>query len=379
MTTSHCPSSSSVHLILEVRAGSHAYGTNIASSDIDRRGIFTADEFSFITRSNYIDEIEGKHPDDYRFYELNKFMNLLSAQNPNIMEILWTQNNDILHLTPAGELLQSYRQELLSQEVARTYVEYAMSQIRRIKGHNKMINKPQPTTAPQIKDFTKIKYNLTDKAEYNKALPEEGFVIFKSSEDLWLAFSIEKFRSALPQVKAPSDKLFDEKGVPRSRDRSELDRLKALGVKPDILFNINMALYKTQFDEWRQYWDWVKNRNPSRSELEQQFGYDTKHAMHTIRLLRSGLEIIKNKKVLVKRSDAAELLSIRAGAWSYEKLLAEAQTIQNQIQECLVTTTLPKVVDKNLLAQIHFDVYKAAWLEIKNSVSLSPKARVHPG
>ncbi|AEZ66297.1 hypothetical protein phiTE_131 [Pectobacterium phage phiTE] len=37
----------------------------------------------------------------------------------------------------------------------------------------------------------------------------------------------------------------------------------------------------------------MKNRNAARHELEEKFGYDTKHAMHLVRLLRMSQEILE--------------------------------------------------------------------------------------
>jgi len=45
--------------------------------------------------------------------------------------------------------------------------------------------------------------------------------------------------------------------------------------------------------------------------LEAKFGFDTKHAMHLIRLLRMAREILETGVVHVKRPDAEELSAIR--------------------------------------------------------------------
>ncbi len=358
------------HNILEIRAGSHSYGTNIDSSDIDRRGIFCLPAQEVITGYGYVGEIEGKEPDDYRLFELKKFTTLLGNQNPNIMELLWTSGEDVLKVTEAGLHLQSFKEALLSKEVANTYVNYAISQIRRIKGHNKMINKPQPKEAPQIKDFAKIRYNLTDIAQYNKELPDSGFVFYPSSNDLWLAFSVEKLKQVIPGIN-PATNLFDKTGAPRQRERHEFDKLKALGIKPDILIEIPMSLYKAAMDEWKTYWSWVKDRNPTRSVLEVKYGFDTKHAMHTIRLLRTGLEILKSSTVMVRRPDAQELISIRQGAWSYEKVLAEASSMEERIKSEMDKSTLPETVDKALIASLTYEVYQKAWHEMKNTPTIA--------
>ena len=73
------------------------------------------------------------------------------------------------------------------------------------------------------------------------------------------------------------------------------------------------AAYRQARRDWENYQSWKKNRNPARARLEAQFGYDTKHAQHLIRMLRMGIEILRDCEVRVRRKDAAELRAIRAG------------------------------------------------------------------
>src|SRR6185436_7068494 len=68
---------------------------------------------------------------------------------------------------------------------------------------------------------------------------------------------------------------------------------------------------------WQHFVTWRAERNPQRAELETRYGYDTKHAMHLIRLLRMGEEVLSGKGVIVRRPDAADLRAIREGAWTY--------------------------------------------------------------
>jgi hypothetical protein len=80
-----------------------------------------------------------------------------------------------------------------------------------------------------------------------------------------------------------------------------------------------------------QYVTWMAERNPIRHETEIKFGYDTKHAMHLVRLLRAGYEILTTGDLHVKRLDAAELLDIRAGRWTYEEVVNYADEMVAKI------------------------------------------------
>lgn len=72
---------------------------------------------------------------------------------------------------------------------------------------------------------------------------------------------------------------------------------------------------------------------------------NTKHGAHLVRLMRMCREILETGKVLVRRPDAEELLSIRAGAWPYDKLREWADTEDAALEEVAKTSPLPKTPD----------------------------------
>ncbi len=86
-------------------------------------------------------------------------------------------------------------------------------------------------------------------------------------------------------------------------------------------------------------------RNPGRLELEKKYGYDTKHAMHLVRLVRMCKEIFETGKVNVKRPDAEELISIRNGAWTFEQLEEWEATETVALRVAAQTSNLPPDCD----------------------------------
>lgn len=60
---------------------------------------------------------------------------------------------------------------------------------------------------------------------------------------------------------------------------------------------------------------------------------NSKHASHLVRLMRMGKEILLTGKVTVKRPDAEELLFIKNGGWSYERVVEYAETLQRELDE----------------------------------------------
>ena len=130
---------------------------------------------------------------------------------------------------------------------------------------------------------------------------------------------------------------------------------------PKAIIKFNKEEWKLACDKWEQYWKWKKNRNAARSELEEEHGYDTKHAMHLVRLLRMGVESLRDGVILVKRPDAEELLDIRNGALTYEELITYSESLEADIQQLRETTSLPKAPNIKLGADLLMEVQNIMW------------------
>jgi hypothetical protein len=77
-----------------------------------------------------------------------------------------------------------------------------------------------------------------------------------------------------------------------------------------------------------------------RAASHKAWGYDTKDAMHLVRLMRMGVEILEGKGVLVRRHDADELQAIRNGEWELSEVLNHAEELKQKFRELEQTTTL---------------------------------------
>jgi hypothetical protein len=339
--------------IIKAYAGSLAYGTNLPTSDIDFRGIFVADPINIRTPFYTINEAEVTSEEDTKLYELNQFMKLALDCNPNIIELLWTDESDIVFKTPAYDLLRAHASDLLSAKVAHTTTGYAMSQLSRIKGHNKWINNPMPEAAPRQEEFFALVTNFTSAKVFKWAqiLSEistgHSFASFGNEGESTL-FGVYKTKLGA--------KLFDHTGAVIIDDT--LDKGEN---KPLYIVKFNKAEYGVQREKWANYWDWKKNRNQARSALEELHGFDTKHAMHLVRLLRMGKEALETGIIHVKRDDAQELLSIRNGALKYEEILDYANKMNDDIASLLKTTSLPTRPNQNLAANLILQIQDITW------------------
>ena len=323
-------------------AGSHAYGTNTLSSDIDYRGIFVAAPAQIRTPFFPVYEITDCTEEDTKLYELNNYLKLCLDNNPNIVETLWIDEHDIISTSEEYKLLRSHRKSFLCSKVAFTYSGYAIAQLKRIKGHKKWIMNPQPCQQPRPCDFVSLVQSFME----HKLLPRDfklenfndGYRLIPYSEVLFGLYKESGHNTIRPQDGSINSN-FDG-------DRESYNY-------PLAIVKWNREEYKIAKEKHEQYWNWKKNRNEVRAAFENTYGFDGKHAAHLVRLLRTGKEILETGEVIVKRPDAQELLDIRNGAWTYDQLLNYANTLDKEIREDLYTKTkLPKHPNIHLAKQI---------------------------
>lgn len=93
-------------------------------------------------------------------------------------------------------------------------------------------------------------------------------------------------------------------------------------------------------------WKFKGYMGEKRKILVEKFGYDTKNASHLIRLLRMGIEFLIEGKLNVEREDASELLDIKMGRWSLDRIKQEASILFEQAREAYIKSPLPNEPDK---------------------------------
>jgi predicted nucleotidyltransferase len=263
-------------LIFMTLAGSNMYGTNTKDSDIDLRGVCIPPKNVVMGFARNFEQ-QNYENEDTVVYGLTKFMKLCLANNPNIIELLFAPEDCVRVSTPTWERLLERRDEIVSAKCYHSFSGYAHSQLNRLRGHREWLRNP-PTHQPARKEF---------------GLSEAGSGIVAAV-----------------------------KGV------------DLVEVSPEALMVIEKEKrYKAAVRRWKDYERWKKERNPARAKLEAAHGYDTKHALHLVRLLRMGYEILTTGKVNVRRPDAEELLAIRNGRYSLDELLEIVDVLKGKLDK----------------------------------------------
>lgn len=92
--------------------GSHAYGLNTASSDLDYRGVFVNTDIATVVGLDRFDHQEKRSDGDDKFsFELRHFLSLLRKTNTQVLEILFSDAWTVR--LPEWELLVKHRFDLL--------------------------------------------------------------------------------------------------------------------------------------------------------------------------------------------------------------------------------------------------------------------------
>lgn len=317
------------NLIYKVRSGSHAYGTNLPTSDEDFAGIFIPPVEYFFGLQAF-DLLSEQSEVDRSYYSLRKFANLAVANNPNVLELLFVDDKDVQLATKSAMVLRENRFLFLSQRCQKTFVGYAKAQLHRIRTHTKWLS--QELSDMAILEPLVIAGKVT-----------KDWIAWRFGENMLRRFSDATFyNNKVENEKAILD-LFKGSNIicPNQQD----ERFYTPSLEPLGAFLVEdrsvLIFEKHKYDEAKkkrdQYVTWMAERNPVRHETELRFGYDTKHAMHLVRLLRAGYEILTTGDLHVRRPDAAELLEIRAGKWSYEHITAYADDMVGKIDSLTAT------------------------------------------
>ncbi|MVM28623.1 nucleotidyltransferase [Spirosoma sp. HMF4905] len=340
-------------IIFECISGSRAYGTNLPTSDTDIRGVFILPQTD-LYGLNYIEQVNDDK-NDVIFYELRRFVELLSKNNPNILELLCAPADCIIQQHPLfSQLVPS---DFLSKLCRDTFAGYAISQIKKARGLNKKILNPMPKERKSLLNFCYV-FTGQGSVPVLDWLTSRG----EQSENCGLV--------SVPHVRDVYALFYDKtanlgfQGIIAGADSTEVSLSSVpKGAKPETHLYVNHDGYSSYCKDYREYWDWVDKRNDARYQntLEHGKNYDAKNMMHTFRLLDMAAEILETGQVLVRRPNRDELLKIRSGAFDYDNLIEQAEQKIMQIDTLAASSPLSDRPDlakiNKILVELRTELY----------------------
>lgn len=331
--------------ILMVVCGSHAYGTDRPDSDLDYKGVCVPPSQYREGFLHRFEQSEYTTPIDCVIFDIRKFFKLAADCNPNIIETLWTDSDHICWATTEGAILVANRNYFLSRKATHTFRGYAMSQLKRIKTHRKWLLDP-PKGRPQRVDF-----DLPEKTMIPKDQLAAAEASVRKMVDSWEIDYGDLAKSSIIYIQEQMEKYLTSMTI--GLDEKYEAAGKLLGYDTNFLEYLDRERrYGAALRNWKSYAEWHKNRNPARAAMEAKFGYDGKHALHLVRLLRMCREILTDGMVLVRRPDAEELKQFLVGHWSYEKLMDWAEAQDKELLELEKKSPLRKSPDRKVLDAI---------------------------
>jgi hypothetical protein len=258
-------------LLLEVISGSRAYGTNTPQSDTDLKGVFVQPLEGVM--GLHREEQINNESNDIAFYELGRFAELLAKNNPGLLEMLFTPVDCIVFRHP---LMDHFTAEMvLSKLCFDAFAGYAATQIRKARGLNKKIVNPQPDARKTVLDFcyvpegqgsVPLMHWLSERGLRQHdcgltAVPHtrDGYALFHGPPGLYAGIWSDPDGTDVKLSSVPRD------------------------AAPLVWMTFNKDGFKKHCKDWREYQDWISNRNESRYQgtLSHGQGYDAKNMMHT--------------------------------------------------------------------------------------------------
>lgn len=337
-------------ILLESIAGSKAYGLDTPTSDTDIRGIFILPE-DYLFGLHQPQQISDA-TNDVVFYELGRFMELLGKNNPNIMELLAMPEDCVLKSHPLLGRIQL--KDVLSRLCGKTFAGYARAQIKKASGLNKKVFHPMDKKRKSVLDFCYVLTGFGSQPVTEWLLEKEwkqencGLVKvphMKNCYGLYHSGDPERFRGIVAGAESNEVSM---SSVPKGMGRA-------------ALLNFNVEGYSRYCKDYLAYWDWVEKRNEARFEGTVAHGknYDAKNMMHTFRLLDMAVEIAREQRLLVRRSNREFLLDIRKGLFSFQELVDIAEERLEKIDDLYTNSDLPDEPNLNKLNAVLVGIRKA--------------------
>lgn len=306
------------NIMLLTLGGSLAYGTNIATSehtsDLDLRGV-SANTIEEILSLNLNDKPFEDRNLDVVIHPFNKMCDLLCKCNPNTIEILGTKEEHLFHLSKEGKILRDNANLFLSQTAYHSFGGYATAQLRRLQ-------------------------NALARGEYPQGEKEEH--ILKTVQRKILSF--------------------EERYTPLTNDMLHLylEKSNKAGYDKEIFMDINLTNYPLRdfggiYSEIRQIvseFDKLNHRNSKKDKV-----HLLKHAMHLLRLLKMGTEILEGKGINTYREHDKEFfLDVRMEKYTFDEIFEIADTFEKEFEYAKKNTVLPEKVDRKKVDDLKSEI-----------------------
>lgn len=368
-------------LLFEYVRGSHLYNLNNEFSDIDTGGVFACTKNELYGCYGYKAQVsDEKH--DNTWYEIGELVRLLLKSNPTVMECLFIPKDKVIgEVSPLMQMLIDNRDQFITKECFNPYFGYAQSQISKCRGLNKKcVNPVLERLTPYDFIYTFHDQGSTKFHDWlrNRGLKQDycGLVHIPNMhntygvyydfgahlENVPLRKDDQRFSDFVATL--PLGTLFKQpigyRGV--ISDNSTELRLSCIpdrDAKPICYIYYNQEGYSTHCRQYKEYQEWVNNRNPQRYESNLGKTYDAKNVCHAFRLMHMAMEIALGEGVILERTEDRDfLLNVRNHKYEYEEIIERLESDKETMNRLMEQSTIKEHIDKDFVNQLMIDIRK---------------------
>jgi hypothetical protein len=276
-----------------------------------------------------------------------------------------------------------HKADFITKGCKNSFAGYAVQQIQKAKGLNKKQNwEKDKVTRKDVLDFVYViqgEKSIPWKVwnENNVRYDEKfcGVTNVPNARDVYAVFfdtdANNCFNERIPEdlrEKAKAWRIeegypmgFGYKGLVKTGEgqnvaESNQLRLSSIPKGQTPICNIiyNKDSYSTHCKDYKEYEEWLANRNEQRYVDTQAHGQkiDGKNMMHCMRLIRMSKEIGRGEGIQVRRPDSKELLAIRRGEVDLDALIDTAEAEIKEMDKIFEESDLPNNIDSELVNEL---------------------------
>lgn len=408
------------YLLYKYVRGSHVYGTNVETSDMDEGGIYICpSEHLFDLGFDYQNEVsDEKH--DTCWWELGKFMRLLLSSNPTVLEALFVPDKWVIYEHPIMTEIKKHRDKFITKGCFKPFSGYSVSQIMKSQGQHKMIHwdingmvRKTPldfcftfddnqgsvniqkwldergleqrncglVNIPNMPNTYGVYYDYGQHMRLNNITKDyfcdeknygydDKFItyVYNTLTDEWLRDNMNYgfvMSQLYDRIETPIGKhcgIISQDGDSNEIRFSETQK----GARPICYMTYNENGYRQHCKKYREYEDWKKNRNKARyennlegkeKENSSKF-YDSKNMCHCFRLVNMCREIARGEGMNLDRNgiDADFLLDVRNRKYTYDELMKKLVSDKEMMDKEMEESTIPESIDVDFLNNLLLDL-----------------------
>lgn len=311
-------------VLVKTIAGSHLFGTNTPSSDMDYKGVYMPSLENCITgevkhsinhsTNNVVGTKNNKDDVDTEFYSVQKFFKMLEEGQTVALELLFTPDEFIVEKSVLWETIVANRDKLVHRNI-KAFIGYARQQADKYGLLGSKAN--------EIDKMISIldKFNQYDTIKTNK---DELLYIMPTNHC--------KFETVV------------NKGV-------EYTYLTINGKKFDIRSTVR-DVKERLIDMSKAYGD--RARQAAANE-----NVDWKAVSHAIRVCYQGIELLDTGKIVLPLKNAEVIKSVKNGDLTFSQSNDILVELFGKLNEKYLTSSLPEQIDtRPILLQLYGNIYK---------------------